>query len=180
MSKRYLFLIVVILIVGAIALEFYKPKEKEHFEPKVVKFPYSWKEKGYPEDYALFDSVKQVNISITVFNITAFGKNFRRSEAEEGYQYYNVYVTYKNLGHQKYSRPKGYSVGVYLELVTNRSNIYKSETGLFAGTISELKPEEVKEEWIRFLIQADEKPVELRNYEVVNDELKIAYIWKII
>lgn len=172
-------IILVSLIIGVGAYFTSVKERKVKPGPKVVVFPFSWEEKGYPEDYTLFDSIKQVNISITVVNVTYFGKIFGSWEAEEGYQYYGVYVKYKNLGHQKYYRPSGYDVGVSLELVTNRSNIYKPGNGFFSGTVDVLKPEEEKGEWIRFLIQMDEKPVELSNYEAFHGEPYVAYVWKI-
>jgi len=82
------------------------------------------------------------------------------------------------LQHEEYWT-HGSGVGAYLEVETNRSNIYKPIDSLFAGDPPDLRPEEKSGQWVRFEVRADEKPVELRDYEAFNDELQIAYIWKV-
>lgn len=165
-------LIVVLLIISAIVyMQFYLPQEK-HVEPKVVSFPFSWTE----------SDERNASIEITVVNITALGRNLSRIglrgiEAEDDYQFYGVYVTYKNLRHEEYWT-HGSGIGVYFEITTNRSNIYEPGSP-FAGDPPDLKPEEKSSEWIWFQIRIDEKPAELRNYEWINGERYIAYIWNL-
>lgn len=155
--------------------EFYKPQEEEHFEPKVVTFPFSWTETDH----------RNASIKITVVNITSLGTGnlerigLRGIEADEGYRFYGVYLTFKNLRHEEYYT-HGSGIGAYLDIKTNRSNIYKAGYGYSSfARPPDLRPEEESDGWIWFQIRVDEKPIELRNYEVLNDELEIAYIWKI-
>jgi hypothetical protein len=90
-------------------------------ESKVVPFPFSWIETGHG-----------IDIEITVVNVTYLGTGTLERiglggvKAEKGYQFYGVYVTFRNLGHEQfYSYQSG--VGASLELQTNRSNLYGPE-----------------------------------------------------
>ena len=167
------------------------PKEEKTF-PKNVTLPFSWEE---DEDGYLTDITEKKGIvKVTVVNITALGKTLEKiglsSEAEEGYQYYGVYVTGKNLQNREWSCPYGVYIGTNFELKTNRTNIYKTmffgSSDVRFGFGSPMKPEEEEEGWARFEIREDEKPIELRHYEVINPEaplekreLGLVYIWKI-
>lgn len=195
--KRYLIGLVVFFLIGAVAYcGFYKPQE-EHFEPKVVSFPFSWEEDE--QGYLTEITGKSGVVRITVVNITAFGKTIGGFKlygitvgglkADEGYQFYGVYVIGKNLQRKEWWCPFNTYVGTDFELKTNRTNLYKSKSGwgdIRFGFGSPMKPEEEEDGWVYFEIREDEKPIELRHYEVINPEaslenrkLDMVYIWEI-
>lgn len=167
--RKKLAICIILIVVGALGMAgYYSLKQKsEPPKPQRVTFPFSWIETDH----------RNASVEITVVNITAFGKTFRSWEAEEGYQFYGVYLTFKNLHHMKY-QSHGSEVGAYLEIETNRTNIYKP-VSLLPGDPPDLEPEEESGEWVRFEIRIDEKPIELRDYEWINGESYIAYIWEI-
>jgi len=154
----------------------------EEFEPQIVTFPYTWVE---------------YDMEVTVVNVTALGKSVLviegiregappppwEKEAEEGYQFYGVYATFKNLRDARWDcyPPEGPLAGGVFELETDKGNVYKTTVrALF------FEPHQEKEKWGYFEILDDERPVELRCLKVVNPDapyqefkLSVAYIWKI-
>ncbi len=156
----------------------------EEFEPQIVTFPYTWVE---------------YDMEVTVVNFTALGKSVLvieeiregappppwEKETEEGYQFYGVYTTFKNLRDARWDcyPPEGPLAGCVFELETDKGNVYKSLTAVRALFF---EPHQEKEKWGYFEILDDEKPVELRCLKVVNPDahyrefkLSVAYIWKI-
>ena len=179
------------LIITVMAYGIKNKQKEELFEPKNVGFPFSWEEDE--KGYLTIITGRTGVIRITVVNITFFGKTLKKTgliwKAEQGYQYCGVYVIGKNLLHKEWwtGGSHGY-VGTCFELKTNRSNIYKPKPlgDVRFGFGSPMKPEEEEGRWVYFEIREDEKPIELRHYEIINPEappeeqkLEIVFIWKI-
>jgi len=157
------------------------------FEPRIVNFPSSWEEdeNGYLTEL----TGKEGIIRITVVEIKALGSSLEEVglsgvKASEGYQFYGVHVIFKSLMHKEWSCPYGVYVGTLLELVTDKGNIYRVKWS--SERVTELKPEEEKHTWACFEIRTDEKPLELRHYDIINpnappekQKLDIVYIWKL-
>ncbi len=92
-------------------------------------------------------------------------------------------MTFKSLMNKAWSSPYGVYVGALLELETDRGNSYKSG-GI--PRVIDLKPEQEKDDWDYFEIRVDEKPIELRHYDIINPDapssqqkLNVAYVWEI-
>jgi hypothetical protein len=152
-----------------------------------VTFPFSWEEdeKGYLTEI----TEKPGIIEVTVHKIKALGTGTLEEiglggiQADKGYQFYGVYITFKNLMHKQWSSPYGVYVGALLELETNRGNIYRSG-GI--PRVIDLRPEQAKDCWDYFEIRVDEKPTQLRHYDIINpndpssqQKLAIVFIWEI-
>lgn len=168
---------IIIFGLGALTPQEEKPSEEKSEEiaeyPKVVSLPFSWEEPFKADTPA---------VRVTIVNLTYLGPGtlerigLRGIRADEGYQFYGVYFTVKYLFHERsdtYAR-----VGPLLELETDRGNIYQGK-GFTLYLLSDFRPEEEKQGWDYFEIREDEKPTELLDYESIDGELRIAYIFKL-
>jgi len=159
-------------------------KSVEKIQPIIVSFPFSWEVKG-----KLMSGENVNGVRITVVNMKYLGDNnldeigLGGISASSGYCFYGISYTMKYLRHKKWDGFRAIA-GLSLELKTDRDNTYKSK-GLSYSYFTDFKPEEEKKIWEYFEIRKDEKPIELRNYEVLypnapsGKQMDIAYIWKI-
>jgi len=195
MKERILLIastLIALIVVSSLIFLLYYSAQKP-YEPEIVSFPFSWGIDGN-ECIVNLESEEAV-IKVTVWNVTYLGTSLGvlfGPWACEGYCFWGVYITYKNLLHRTWERKEPIHKDSF-EIVTNRGNVYKAlEEGFlillkeYDGP-SELRPEEEYSTRIIFEIRLDERPVELRHYGYRVEFLifwqyrkfNLAYIWKI-
>ena len=198
MINRAVLIAVIVLILGILGCAAPQPvptptptptpaPPQPEFKPKIASFPFSWQE---DEDGHLSElSGKPGIIEVKVHKIRSLGTgtleeiSLRGINAEKGYQFYGVFLTFRSLMHREWNCPYGVYVGAFFELQTDKGNIYRSK-GM--PRVIDLRPEQEKSAWDYFEIRVDEKPFELRHYDVVNpsappheQKLAVAYVWRI-
>lgn len=141
--------------------------------PQVVSFPFMWEEGG-----KLFDGSYLNAVQTTVHDLSYEGP----SPLIEGYQRYQVHYSVKYTLYKPWSDFDGYLaiVGPCLEVKTDKGHLYgRNELSIDTYHLSEFLPGEERRGVLYFDISPDENPVELRDYEGVGQEWRIAHIWKL-